>query len=470
MSYEELCYLTVAELAGLFRQREASPVDVTLAVLDRIERMEDRLNAYILVTRERALKDARKAEAKLLRGETSSPLCGVPVSLKDIFDVEGLPMTCASDVLKGRYVSTRTAHVAQRLFDAGVVFVGKNNLLEFACGETHPSFGYTRNPWDLERSTMGSSTGSAATVAARQAFASIGTDTGGSIRLPASYCGLVGLKPTYGLVSRRGLVSLSWSCDHVGPLTRSAADAAIVMDAIAGFDPGDPASVAGPPFRFAQKLQEGIRGLRCGVVAHEFGEQVDAEVRDAVRLAVGVLEDLGVETEEVELPGMDQAVLALITILLVEASSYHKDWIRERPEGYSATTRERLMLGSLVPAIDYVQVQRYRRTFCDVVSRVLERVDVLVTPTSITPAHLLAEERPGRDLAPLVRPTGPFNLSGNPAISVPCGFTSKGLPIGMQLVGRPFSDSDLLRIAHKYQEVTDWHRRRPRSLDAAQTV
>jgi len=225
---DELSFASIGELAAAYRRREVSPVEATRAALARIERMDGRLNAYILVTADLALQRARAAETRFVRRESAHLLCGIPFSLKDIFDVEGLPMTCASGVLKDRYVSTTTATVAQRLLDTGAVLLGKNNMLEFAYGETHPEFGPTRNPWNLDRSTAGSSTGSAASVSAGQAYFSIGTDTGGSIRLPASYCGVVGLKPTYGLVSRRGVAALSWTTDHVGPLTRTAADAGIV--------------------------------------------------------------------------------------------------------------------------------------------------------------------------------------------------------------------------------------------------
>jgi aspartyl-tRNA(Asn)/glutamyl-tRNA(Gln) amidotransferase subunit A len=461
------CDLSIAELSALYRSRVLSPVDVTLQVLDRIERIEGRLNAYILVTPERALRDARRAEAELLRGEGVSPLCGIPISLKDIFEVEGLPMTCGSDVLRGRYVSTSNATVARRLFDVGIVLVGKSNMLEFAYGETHPSFGHTRNPWDTERSTMGSSTGSAATVAARQAFASIGTDTGGSIRLPASYCGLVGLKPTYGLVSRSGLVSLSWSCDHVGPLTRTAADAAIVMNAIAGYDPDDPTSDARRTPDFVEALRASVRGYTIGLVTHDFGEQEDPEVRTAVAEAVEILRHLGLAVRDVDLSGVSEAVTALITILLVEASSYHEQWLRERPDGYSTAILERLKLGAFVPGVSYLAAQRYRRIFSAGVAAAFEEVDFLVLPASITPAHRLADEHVGRDLAPLVRSTGPFNLSGHPAVSVPCGFTRSGLPIGMQIVGRHFADHRVLLLAHRYQEATDWHTRRPPITESA---
>lgn len=460
MASDELSFASIGELAAAYRRREVSPVEATRAALARIERMDGRLNAYILVTADLALQRARAAETRFVRRESAHLLCGIPFSLKDIFDVEGLPMTCASGVLKDRYVSTTTATVAQRLLDTGAVLLGKNNMLEFAYGETHPEFGPTRNPWNLDRSTAGSSTGSAASVSAGQAYFSIGTDTGGSIRLPASYCGVVGLKPTYGLVSRRGVAALSWTADHVGPLTRTAADAGIVLGTIAGHDPGDPTSVARSPDDYAQIMLRPVRGLRVGVVHREF-DGVHPDVQRAALEAVETLKSLRMEVRDVEVPPLEQAVVALLTVLAVEAASYHRQWLAQHPEGYSQAVRDRLKMGALIPAVDYLQAMRYRRVFGDRLIRVFESVDVLVLPASPGPAHPFSEETPGRDFTPYVRRTGPFNLTGLPALSVPCGFSTDALPIGLEIVGRPFADGMVLQVAHAYQQVTEWHQRRP---------
>ena len=460
MASDELSFASIGELAAAYRRREVSPVEATRAALARIERMDGRLNAYILVTADLALQRARVAETRFVRRESAHLLCGIPFSLKDIFDVEGLPMTCASGVLKDRYVSTTTATVAQRLLDTGAVLLGKNNMLEFAYGETHPEFGPTRNPWNLDRSTAGSSTGSAASVSAGQAYFSIGTDTGGSIRLPASYCGVVGLKPTYGLVSRRGVAALSWTADHVGPLTRTAADAGIVLGTIAGHDPGDPTSVARSPDDYAQIMLRPVRGLRVGVVHREF-DGVHPDVQRAALEAVETLKSLRMEVRDVEVPPLEQAVVALLTVLSVEAASYHRQWLAQHPEGYSQAVRDRLKMGALIPAVDYLQAMRYRRVFGDRLIRVFESVDVLVLPASPGPAHPFSEETPGRDFTPYVRRTGPFNLTGLPALSVPCGFSTDALPIGLEIVGRPFADGMVLQVAHAYQQVTEWHQRRP---------
>ena len=460
MASDELSFASIGELAAAYRRREVSPVEATRAALARIERMDGRLNAYILVTADLALQRARAAETRFVRRESAHLLCGIPFSLKDIFDVEGLPMTCASGVLKDRYVSTTTATVAQRLLDTGAVLLGKNNMLEFAYGETHPEFGPTRNPWNLDRSTAGSSTGSAASVSAGQAYFSIGTDTGGSIRLPASYCGVVGLKPTYGLVSRRGVAALSWTTDHVGPLTRTAADAGIVLGTIAGHDPGDPTSAARSPDDYAQIMLRPVRGLRVGVVHREF-DGVHPDVQRAALEAVETLKSLRMEVRDVEVPPLEQAVVALLTVLAVEAASYHRQWLAQHPEGYSQAVRDRLKMGALIPAVDYLQAMRYRRVFGDRLIRVFESVDVLVLPASPGPAHPFSEETPGRDFTPYVRRTGPFNLTGLPALSVPCGFSTDALPIGLEIVGRPFADGMVLQVAHAYQQVTEWHQRRP---------
>ncbi len=460
MASDELSFASIGELAAAYRRREVSPVEATRAALARIERMDGRLNAYILVTADLALQRARAAETRFVRRESAHLLCGIPFSLKDIFDVEGLPMTCASGVLKDRYVSTTTATVAQRLLDTGAVLLGKNNMLEFAYGETHPEFGPTRNPWNLDRSTAGSSTGSAASVSAGQAYFSIGTDTGGSIRLPASYCGVVGLKPTYGLVSRRGVAALSWTADHVGPLTRTAADAGIVLGTIAGHDPGDPTSAARSPDDYAQIMLRPVRGLRVGVVHREF-DGVHPDVQRAALEAVETLKSLRMEVRDVEVPPLEQAVVALLTVLSVEAASYHRQWLAQHPEGYSQAVRDRLKMGALIPAVDYLQAMRYRRVFGDRLIRVFESVDVLVLPASPGPAHPFSEETPGRDFTPYVRRTGPFNLTGLPALSVPCGFSTDALPIGLEIVGRPFADGMVLQVAHAYQQVTEWHQRRP---------
>lgn len=458
---EELSYLAIADLASRYRRKELSPVDVTRAALTRIERMEPTLNAYILVTADRALNEAKAAEARIARGDAPL-LCGIPFSVKDIFDVQGLPLTCASNVLKG-HSSTTTAFAVQRLLDAGSVLLGKNNLLEFAYGETHPDFGPTRNPWHLDRSTAGSSTGSAASVAAGQAYFSLGTDTGGSIRLPASYCGLVGIKPTYGRVSRRGLVPLCWSCDYVGPLARTVADAATVLQTIAGHDPGDPTSARCPVPDLTTSLKQPVQGVRVGIVTREF-DGVQAEVRTLTEDAVRALEGLGMRATEVQTPPFERAVVALLTLLFVEAASFHRTWLKERPEGYSAAVRDRLKMGALIPAVDYVHAQRARRVFAEGMAGVFEAVDLLVLPTSPGPAHAFTEEVPGRDFTPYVRRTCPFNLIGYPAVSVPCGFTSDGLPIGLQLVARPFAEDLLLRAAHAYERATAWHARRPAAV------
>src|SRR5439155_15486879 len=346
------------------------------------ERMDGRLNAYILVTADLALQRARAAEKRFVRRESAHLLCGIPFSLKDIFDVEGLPMTCASGVLKDRYVSTTTATVAQRLLDTGAVLLGKNNMLEFAYGETHPEFGPTRNPWNLDRSTAGSSTGSAASVSAGQAYFSIGTDTGGSIRLPAAYCGVVGHKPTYGLVSRWGVVPLAWSLDHVGPLTRTVADAALVMDAVVGYDPRDPGSANRPVPSYYASLTTGIAGMRVALLEREVQVSTHPEVREAVEAAARVLEGLGAHIEPYSFPGLYESIDALMVIMQAEATAHHEAWLRTRPQDYSPPVRHRLRLGGMISAVDYLHGRRMRRELCRRMSQVMKDIDVFVLPTA----------------------------------------------------------------------------------------
>lgn len=461
MTTGELAFLTIDELGGRYRRRDLSPVEVTRAALERIEREEGTLNAYIHVASDGALRAARESEARFLSGRPRSPLDGVPFSLKDIMDVEGMSTTCASNVLRDAPPAARTAFVAARLLGAGAVLLGKNNMLEFAYGETHPDFGHTRNPWNLERSTAGSSTGSAATVAAGQAYFSIGTDTGGSVRLPAAYCGLVGIKATYGRVSRHAVVPLSWSCDFVGPLTRTVADAAHVLQAVAGHDAQDPTSSAQPVPDYRAGLADTLPRLRVGMPRAEFEEGVRPDVRRVMLEAVEVLRRSGLQVVEVEAPPLGEAVTALLTILLVEASSIHREWLRDRPEGYSDAVRARLRAGAVIPGVDYLQAQRFRRLFVERLAELFRRVDLLVLPTCPFPAHAFSEEHPGRDFTPYVRRTGPFNLSGYPALSIPCGFSDEGLPLGLELVGRFFAEPLLLAAAHAYEQATAWHTRRP---------
>jgi aspartyl-tRNA(Asn)/glutamyl-tRNA(Gln) amidotransferase subunit A len=343
-------------------------------------------------------------------------------------------------------------------------------MLEFAYAAVHPDYGPTPNPWDLERSSSGSSSGSAVAVATGMGYGSIGSDTGGSIRLPAAYCGIVGLKPTYGRVSRHGGVPVSWSADHFGPMTRTAGDAAALLRVIAGEDPRDPTSGRVPVPDYVVELDGGVAGKRIGISDHYLRQHVDPTVQLLVDQAIAALQHLGATIEDITLPPPSEAVSALLAILMPEATVYHLPWLREQPENYSSAVRERLELGAITPAISYIQGQQVRRRIIDEFLTAMDSIDLLVTPTGPTAATLLegdlitGDEADPQVLAALIHFCGPFNLIGFPAVSMHCGFTSNGLPVGMQLVAKPWQEGSLLAAAYAYEQVTGWHRRLPTVL------
>ncbi|GIX49649.1 MAG: glutamyl-tRNA(Gln) amidotransferase subunit A [Candidatus Tectimicrobiota bacterium] len=468
MAAEELTRFTIAELAPRLQRREVSPVEVTQAHLERIARENDRLRAYLTVLPERALAAARRAEAEIARGQYRGPLHGIPVAVKDLFAIRGVRMTCGSQIL-AQHVAQQQATVVQRLEDAGAVLLGTLNLHEFAWGATsiNPHYGTPCNPWDPTRLPGGSSGGSAVATRAGLAMATLGTDTGGSVRIPAALCGVVGLKPTYGRVSRHGVFPLCWSLDHPGPLTRSVTDAALVLQAIAGHDPADPTTRRLPVPDYAGALRGEVRGLRLGVPRPFFFEQLDEQVARAVEAALAVLRELGVTCVDLDLPLMRDVPGASLAIMVTEAYAVHEAWLRTRPQDYGADVRLRLALGSTVLGAHYLKAQRFRALLCQEVGEALRRVDALATPTTLLPAPRLDEpvvRLGGSEVvvaANLARFTRPFNLTGLPALSLPCGFSNEGLPIGLQLAGRPFDEATILRLAYAYEQHTSWHRRWP---------
>ncbi|MDR7482338.1 MAG: amidase [Armatimonadota bacterium] len=466
MRSHDLDRLTLADLARAIRRRQVSPVEVTEACVERIERVDPALNAFVTRTPERALADARRAEQEIAQGRWRGPLHGVPIALKDLFATAGIRTTCGSRVLRD-WVPAADATVVQRLADAGAVLLGKLNMSEFAYGDIHPEFGAPRNPWNLERFTGGSSSGSAAAVAAGLCFGSLGTDTGGSIRGPAAHCAIVGLKPTYGLVSRAGVIPLSWSLDHVGPMARTAEDAAILLDAIAGVDPADPTSATGPaPIRrrSLRALVQEVRTLRVGVLAAFLDGGTAPDVAARVRDAIAVLRPLVGAVEEVALPHADEIIPAWWTICLAEASAYHQLTLARQPEDYSEPVRERLLAGLAIPAVQYLQAQRVRRVIVQACAALFRRVDLLVLPTAPKEAPTISAVMSGGPwdvLRERIRATAPFNLTGLPAVSVPCGFTASGLPVGLQIVGARFADRMVLAAAHAFERAAGWWTRRP---------
>jgi aspartyl-tRNA(Asn)/glutamyl-tRNA(Gln) amidotransferase subunit A len=459
MAAADLTDLGIAELRRRYRSREVSPLEVTRAHLARIERLDKTLSAYVTVTADRALADARAAEAPILSG-VAGPLAGIPVAYKDLYATRGI-LTTAGSALLADWVPDHDATCVSRLQQAGMVMLGKLTTHEFAFGIQFPGhrFPPARNPWNLDHIPGGSSSGSGAALAAGLTVGALGSDTGGSIRGPAAFCGIVGLKPTYGRVSRAGVVTLSWTLDHTGPMTRTVEDAALMLQALAGHDPSDPASSREPVPLYTAPLRQGAKGLRVGVPRDYFLHDVKPEVGDAFETALLTLSRLGAQVRDVQIPSI-WAAPAFMVIMLAEAFAYHARDLRERPHLYGEVLREKLMAGALFTAEEYVQAQRLRARLRADMHRALAEVDVLATPT--TPGTAPAFQTVLDPDFPFARSNmAPFNMSGLPALALPCGFASSGLPISLQLAGRPFDEATVLRAGHAYEQATEWHRRRP---------
>ncbi len=479
MSGSDLVFSSIADLAGWIRSQRVSPVELVEQVLARLERLDPRLQAYLTVTGELARKQARKAEVEIRRGDWRGPLHGIPLALKDNIHTRGIRTTAGAKFL-AEFVPAEDASVVTRLLRAGAVLLGKTNLHEFAYGVTteNPHYGSTRNPWDAQRMAGGSSGGAAAAVAAGLAFAAVGTDTGGSIRIPAALCGITGLKPTYGRVSNWGVVPLAPSLDHVGPLARCVEDAAILLQVMAGWDRRDPASVrrAVPDYPAALRARpsrsQPLRGLRLGIARNFFLERVQADVARGFGAAVEQLVRLGANVVDVHLPRLAEASEAGTTISLAEATRVHQQagYFPAQAEAYSAEVRQRLELGAEVRAVDYLAARETQRELQREFAEVLEQVHALLAPTVPVVAPQLGTQKVILDRqaesvrTALLRFNRPANLTGCPAVSIPCGFV-EGLPVGLQLIGRWWGEVELLRIAHAYQRATGFHLQRP-PLDA----
>ena len=453
-------FRTISELSQRLRGKEVSPVEVTQECLRRIGRLNPSLNAFITVTGESALAEARRAEAEILRGEWRGPLHGVPVALKDLIDTAGVRTTAASALYKDR-IPGRDAEVVRRLRQAGAVLVGKNNLHEFAYGGSSlvSYFGEVHNPWDVGRIAGGSSGGSTAAVVAGLGYAAIGTDTAGSIREPAALCGCVGLKPSYGRVSSRGVIPLSLSLDHVGPLAMTVEDAAIVLQAIAGYDAADITTADMPVADYVSALREGAKSLRVGVPRAYFFEDLDPEVASAMEHALRGIETLVAEVREVQLE-----VPTDRTLQASESYAYHAENVAKSPELYQPETLRRIRSGERVSAAEYIERRRELDEARRSISQVFADVDVLVTPTMPMPAPAIADLKANPEaLRPaelkLLRNTRPFNVWGLPAISLPCGFTQSGLPIGLQIAGPHWREDLVFQLAQAYEQATAWHKR-----------
>jgi aspartyl-tRNA(Asn)/glutamyl-tRNA(Gln) amidotransferase subunit A len=458
--------VTIRELSRKIHDREISPVELTGDCLARIEKLNPTLNAFIAVTPESALDEARRAEQEISRGNYRGPLHGIPIGLKDIFDTAGVSTTAASALFStppNDRIPDEDAEVVRRLRAAGAIILGKQNLHEFAYGGSSmiSFFGEIHNPWDTTRVTGGSSGGSAASVAAGLGFAAVGTDTAGSIRLPAAYCGVVGLKPTYGRVSARGVVPLSWSYDHIGPLANSVYDAALMLQVLAGYDPADPASIDAPVRDFAAALDQPPAKLRIGIPRAFFFDDLYPEVAEAIEKAIGVFRLLHAEIREVKLEVSTDRTLAS-----AEAYAYHEPFIVRSPQLYQPATLARIQSGANISASDALRASRDLQANRHAIRRVFAEVDVLLTPTVPVPPPVIAHlrEHP-EDLRPqeliMLRNTRPYNVWGIPAISLSCGFTKDGLPIGLQLAAAPWREDVALQAAHAYEQATEWHKKRP---------
>ena len=451
--------LSIAEAQRLIRAGALSPLELVAAYLERIRRFDVRLNAFVTVTGERAVARARELEAELARGRWRGPLHGIPIALKDNIDTAGVRTTAGSAVFADR-VPDEDAEVVTRLEEAGAIVLGKLNMHEFAYGGTS-AFTHTgpvRNPWDVDRIPGGSSGGSGAAVAARLCAGALGTDTGGSVRIPAAHCGIVGLKPTYGLASIRGIIPLSVSLDHVGPMCRTVADAALMLQALAGYDPRGIASISADVPDYASALARRTSSLRLGVPRTPYYDDVDPQIAAAVDRALGVLSDLAASTRDVELPALPQA-----RPVAVEAYAYHAELLDERRELYDASALARIEPGAEVSAADYAEALYQLKLVRKAIARVFDDVDLLVTPTlpRLPIGIEAARESPIDATRTLIRNTAPFNSYGIPTITVPCGFSREGLPIGLQISGCGLGEVDVLALAHAYEQSTSWSERTP---------
>ena len=473
MEQADIPFLSATQLASLIEARQVSPEEALHAYLDRIEQVGPKVNAYITVCADEAVQQARQAGQEIQQGRYRGPLHGIPVAVKDQVHTTGILTTDASKI-RADFIPTEDATVVAKLKEAGAVIIGKTNMSEFAIGDSFSSFkGPARNPWDLSRDPGTSSTGSGAATAARLCATSLGEDTGGSIRGPASLCGLVGLRPTWGRVSRFGADGACWSIDTIGPISRTVEDCAATIGAIAGYDPKDPYTRQVPVPDYRQALTGDIRGLKVGLVQEYLDPEksgVDPRVRDAVIAAAGVLSELGAEVRDVSLPLSVNCGVAIRTITHVERVSLHPEWLRERPQDYHHNTRVSFSTANLIPAPVYYKAQKVRAMVRREVLGALEDVDVLIQPTSVAPSGVMsmdgtvASKEQAKQALHRGGYTGPYSLTGTTAMSILCGFSSEGdggLPLALQIAGRPFDEATVLRVGHAYEQATPWHNRLP---------
>ncbi len=455
---------TIESAALAIRQKKLSSFELTQACLQRSHQTQDSLGSFVTLCDETALAAARQADQELAQGIDHGPLHGIPIGIKDIIATADAPSTANSNVLDPAWGQRPDATVVRKLRQAGAVILGKTGLHEFALGWPDPETGFRvpRNPWDLSRSPGGSSSGTGAAVAAGVCLAGLGTDTGGSIRGPASFCGISGHKPTSGRVSKEGCVPLGYSLDNIGPMTRTARDCALLMQVLSGYDPADPCSVAVPVPNMLAALTGSLQGIKVGVPMDYFFSvpELDPEVKASVLAAVEAMRAAGAEVVEVQIPHAAEATAAQRVTMLAEAYAYHEPDLKQQPERYGRYTREVIRMGAFFSNTDYIQAQRLRPLIRQESAQALHGVDVLITPTMLSGAPTFDNYEPSRMIfAPSMM--GIWNITGFPALSIPCGFTSLGLPIGLQIIGLPFEDAKVMGVADAYQQITTWHEQTP---------
>ena len=457
---ETLHTLTISTALEHLREQKISARELAEASFRQIERLNPTLNAFItVIDKEQAIRAQRSADGK----SASNTVQGIPIALKDLFDTAGIRTTAGSKFF-AEHVPDQDAFVVEKLKDAGAIFVGKTNTHEIALGVTgnNPHYGPARNPWNPERIPGGSSSGSAVAVATGMALGALGTDTGGSIRIPASLCGVVGLKPTFGRISLRGVFPLSWNLDHVGPLTRSVKDAALLLQVIAVYDPADPASIKMLTGDYLNHLQDDVKGRKIALGTGEYIETSDPEILRAVREAAEVFsERLGCRVEEEDVSWLREAALANKLMTQSDGAAVHRDRLREHPELFGEDVRRRLEDGTNTSSTDYILARRTQAEFKKRLELFFESYDFLITPTTPIAAPTIEGHDAVEQAARLTRFTAPFNLAGLPALSLPCGFTEKGLPIGLQIISRAWGEFKVLNLGHAFEQATDWHLRQP---------
>ena len=455
-----LTQLTLTEASELLQKGELSPVELSRACLERIEQLDGRLHSFITLMAITAMQQARQAEADLRRGR-AGPLCGIPLGLKDLFETAGVRTTAGSKIFAD-YIPAKDCAVVEKLETAGAVLLGKLNMHEIALGVTseNPHYGDCLNPWDENHITGGSSGGAGAALAADLCFGALGTDTGGSIRIPASLCGVVGLKPTRGRVSLRGVIPLAWSLDHVGPMARRVLDVAVLYKAIAGYDPNDPFSVKVPVKDVNTHLPDGVHGWRVALARDSYFDDTDPEVLSAVRQAAKVFEGLEAQVSEVPLQSAFEAAQTNALMTQSEAAAYHGDRLVAQPDDFGRDVLNRMQSGAAYTSTEVILARQMQAVLRRQYEHFFKDFDILLTPTTPIPAPLKGGDALERARL-LTRFTAPFNLTGLPALSLPCGFTSQGLPIGLQIVSRPWAEAEVLRAGYAYEQATEWHMRRP---------